>query len=155
MQQPRAGTENGGAPGSLLPQTEPVQQSSSQMMYVRFTCCNSLQECSLAQPTIASGRTGTMQKVSAFTYSSPLMRQSTNLIAQSPWDQQLTQEMERLSLNFLGEKSFRQPLALCACWTGWCWSGCWHRCSIWRDAICRGWGSPHLLQNVLVYIFWP
>lgn len=105
------------------------------------------------------------QSWGAFIYSSSIRRQSTNIIAQKPWDQQWTQQIETLSLKVAGEKS-----PLCCC-TGWCSSGCWHGCSVqsgrqrdpslqdakpaWgRCATCRCWRHPCVLQNGLVYILW-
>lgn len=109
--------------------------------------------------------TDDLQSWGAFTYSSTLRRQSTNIIAQKPWDQQWTQKIETLGLKVAGEKS-----PLCCC-TGWCCSGCWHEYSVqsgrqrdpslqnakpaWgRHATCRGWGHPRVLQNGLLYFSW-
>ena len=68
-----------------LPLVDSGYQSSPQTgPQVRFMRCNNLWECFPVQTTVASGRTGTMQKAPAFIYSSPLRTQSTSLIAQSP-----------------------------------------------------------------------
>lgn len=123
-------------------------------------CCNSLQECSPAQLTIAPGSTETAQKAEQKSNSPKSLRSAAGTAnGDIVWVLQ-------------GESLLDTPLPLVPAARGGAGQGAGTGAlsggdgsgvhplqsaePVWKGcAICRAWGSPHLLQNGLVYNFWP